>query len=69
MRTASRIPTKPAKRLHTTKLRISTTRTLMPASAAAIRLEPTAIVCRPQRVRVSATCITTITISAQISSE
>ena len=68
-RTASRIPTNPAKVLQTMKLRISTVRTRTPASAAAILFEPTDTVCRPHRVRVSANCMTTITMIAQISSE
>ncbi len=68
-RTASRIPTKPPAVLQRMKLRIITRRTRTPASEAPSLFEPTATVCRPQRVNVSTICPTiTITI-AQISSE
>ena len=44
VRTASRIPTSPASVAHRMKLRISTSRTRIPASAAPRRLPPTATV-------------------------
>ena len=68
-RIASRTPTKPAKKLQSTKLRITTMRTFTPASAAPCLLPPTAIVYMPQRVRVSSTCTNATNSSAQISSE
>jgi hypothetical protein len=43
VRTASITPTSPAQRLQMMKLRMITQRTLIPASAAPIRLLPTAI--------------------------
>jgi hypothetical protein len=69
VRTASRIPTSAAHVLHRMKLRMITIRTLIPASAAPRRLPPTATVYRPQRVRLSTTCSTSTTSSAQMSSE
>ena len=68
-RIASRMPTKPAKKLQSTKLRITTMRTFTPASAAPCLLPPIAIVYMPQRVRVSSTCTNATNSSAQISSE
>ena len=68
-RVASRMPTKPAKTLQRMKLRMTTMRTLMPASRAPCLLPPTAIVYMPQRVSVSSTCTPTMITSAQISSE
>src|SRR3954468_657982 len=68
-RIASRTPTKPAKKLHTTKLRITTARTFTPASAAPCLLPPTATVYMPQRVSESSTCTAPTAINAQISSE
>ena len=55
MRTASRMPAKPASVLASMKLRVLTQRTRMPASREPSRLPPTAKVCRPQRVRMSST--------------
>jgi hypothetical protein len=51
------------------KLRMMTSRTFTPASAAPSRLPPTATVYRPQRVSVSTICSTMMIASAQISSE
>src|SRR3954470_17611447 len=68
-RLASRIPTKPARKLHTTKLRITTTRTFTPASAAPCLLPPTATVYMPQRVSESSTWIAPTASSAQMNSE
>src|SRR3954470_7500542 len=68
-RLASRMPTNPASRLHSTKLRITPERTFTPASAAPCLLPPTAIVYMPQRVSTSTTWITPTAISAQMNSE
>ena len=68
-RVASMIPTKPAKTLHMMKLRMTVTRTLMPASAAPCLLPPTAIVYMPQRVSLSPICTAITMMSAQTSSE
>ena len=50
-------------------MRIVTSRTRTPASAAPSLLEPIATVYSPQRVNVSTTCRITTIASAQISSE
>ena len=69
VRTASSTPTSAAHVLQRMKLRMMTSRTFTPASAAPSRLPPTATVYRPQRVSVSRICSTMMIASAQISSE
>src|SRR5690349_19291121 len=68
-RIASSTPTNPARVLQRMKLRMTTKRTLMPASAAPCLLPPTETVYMPQRVSESSTCTAATMISAQISSE
>ena len=69
VRTASRIPAKPAVSAQSTKLRTSTRLTLMPASAAPSRLPPAATVYIPDRVNDSTSCKRITIPTAQISSE
>src|SRR5690349_22326049 len=63
------MPTKPAKTLHSTKLRITIAFTRTPASAAPCLLPPTATEYMPQRVATRMTCTNATASSAQMNSE
>src|SRR5271169_979129 len=68
-RNASSSPVSPPKVLVNTKLPILMRLIAMPASAAAMMLPPIAIVCRPQRVWRSTTCMIATMTNAQTISE
>ena len=65
IRVESRIPAKPASRFASTKFPILIMRTLIPASAAPIRLPPVATVWSPQRLSVSTSWSSSTIPSAQ----